>query len=172
MKYNKIQKERDDWEAEKEEIKKMHPIPGEVISLNVGGRNHIQTEKEVLTSVPGSRLAALFSEMHELKKVDEEVFLDRDGVTFEILVNYLRNDRKVFPEFTEKNASNMFHKELQYWGIEQGMAAQLRGLSLPEKIEARPSMPVHQQRASLVFDRDLKMLDAPDDVYSMQNKDE
>lgn len=41
MKYNKIQKERDDWEAEKEEIKKMHPIPGEVISLNVGGRSHI-----------------------------------------------------------------------------------------------------------------------------------
>ena len=41
--------------------------------------------------------------MHELKKIDDEVFLDRDGKTFETLVNYLRNDRKVFPEFEEKN---------------------------------------------------------------------
>jgi|TARA_B110000305_G_C19309414_1_gene573275 hypothetical protein len=41
MKYNKIQKERDDWEAEKEAIKKMHPIEGEVLTLNVGGRNHL-----------------------------------------------------------------------------------------------------------------------------------
>jgi hypothetical protein len=37
--------------------------------------------------------------MHELKIIDDEVFLDRDGKTFEALVNYLRNDRKVFPEF-------------------------------------------------------------------------
>ena len=46
--------------------------------------------------------------MHELKKVEgpngEEVFLDRDGKTFETLINYLRNDRKVFPEFVEKNS--------------------------------------------------------------------
>lgn len=57
--------------------------------------------------------------MHELKKVDDEVFLDRDGHTFETLVNYLRNDRKVFPEFTDKNAENHFYKELHYWGIDQ-----------------------------------------------------
>jgi hypothetical protein len=30
--------------------------------------------------------------MHELKKIGEEVFLDRDGKTFETLVNYLRNE--------------------------------------------------------------------------------
>lgn len=108
--------------------------------------------------------------MHELKKVDDEVFLDRDGDTFETLVNYLRNDRKVFPEFTEKNAQNMFYKELQFWGIEQGLDTQLKGLSFPEKIEARPP-PKHQQRASLVFDRDLKFLDAPED-QSITNKDD
>ena len=90
----------------------MHKIDSEIISLNVGGRAHIHTAKDVLTSVEGSKLAALFSEMHELKKVDDEVFLDRDGSTFETLVNYLRNERKIFPEFTEKNAENMFFKEL------------------------------------------------------------
>jgi hypothetical protein len=50
-----------------------------------------------LRSVPDSTLAKYFSDMHELKKIGDEVFLDRDGKTFETLVNYLRNDRKVFP---------------------------------------------------------------------------
>ena len=57
--------------------------------------------------------------MHELKKVDDEVFIDRDGKTFETLVNYLRNDRKVFPEFTERNAENHFIKELHYWNVDK-----------------------------------------------------
>ena len=57
--------------------------------------------------------------MHELKKVDDEVFLDRDGKTFETLVNYLRNNRKVFPEFSDKNMENHFYKELHYWGIDR-----------------------------------------------------
>ena len=57
--------------------------------------------------------------MHELKKIGEEVFLDRDGKTFETLVNYLRNDRKVFPEFSDKNTEIHFYKELHFWGIDQ-----------------------------------------------------
>jgi len=60
----------------------------------------------------------MFSDMHELKKIDDEVFLDRDGKTFETLVNYLRNDRKVFPEFEDKNRENYFFKELHFWGID------------------------------------------------------
>lgn len=72
----------------------------------------------MLQSVPDSLLAKMFSEMHELKKIDDEVFLDRDGRTFETLVNYLRNDRKVFPEFSDKNQENHFFKELHFWGID------------------------------------------------------
>lgn len=59
--------------------------------------------------------------MHQLKKVDDEVFLDRDGKTFEALVNYLRNERKVFPEFVNRNDENHFYKELHYWGIDLHM---------------------------------------------------
>ena len=118
-KWDLIKVEKDAWEAEKEEIKELHKIDGEIISLNIGGSNHIQTEKDVLQSVEGSKLAKLFSEMHELKKVNEEVFIDRDGKTFETLVNYLRNSRKVFPEFENKNEENMFHKEVNYWGIDK-----------------------------------------------------
>ena len=46
------------------------------------------------------------------------MFLDRDGKTFESLVNYLRNDRKVFPEFENRNDMNMFYKEMHFWGID------------------------------------------------------
>lgn len=56
--------------------------------------------------------------MHELKMVGEEVFIDRDGATFETLINYLRNERRVFPDFAEKNEENMFIKELYFWGID------------------------------------------------------
>jgi len=56
--------------------------------------------------------------MHKLKEIDGEIFLDRDGKTFETLVNYLRNDRKIFPEFSEKNSENHFYKELHFWNID------------------------------------------------------
>lgn len=117
-KYALIKIERDAWAAEKAEISALVKIDSEVVSLNVGGNVHIQTEKEVLQSVPGSLLAKMFSDMHELKKIDGEVFLDRDGKTFETLVNYLRNERRVFPEFVDKNMENHFFKELHWWGID------------------------------------------------------
>lgn len=56
--------------------------------------------------------------MHELKKINDEVFLDRDGRTFNDVINYLRNDRKVYPEFFDKNQEHLFIKELHYWGID------------------------------------------------------
>lgn len=47
-KFDKIQAERDAWEVEKEEIRKRHPIDGQIISLNIGGKIHVKTELEVL----------------------------------------------------------------------------------------------------------------------------
>ena len=117
-KYALIKIERDAWEAEKDEISSLVKLDSEVVRLNIGGNVHIQTEKEVLRSVPNSLLAKMFSDMHELKKINEEVFLDRDGKTFETLVNYLRNERRVFPEFNDKNQENHFFKELHYWKID------------------------------------------------------
>ena len=80
------------------------------------------TEADVLRSVPGSLLAKMFSGLHEPKRVQsqnfgDEVFLDRDGKTFLNLVNYLRNNMTVFPEFMDKNDEVHFFEELKYWGI-------------------------------------------------------
>ena len=74
----------------------------------------MMTERDVLRLCPGSTLEKMFSGMHELKKIDDEVFLDRDGKTFQYLVNYLRNDREVLPEFMDRNDEIHFFKELDF----------------------------------------------------------
>ena len=91
-KHNAIQKERDEWEADKEKIRAMVKMDSEVVALNVGGTHHMMTERDILRQVPGSTLEKFFNGMHELKKIDDKVFLDRDGKSFQYLVNYLRND--------------------------------------------------------------------------------
>lgn len=116
-KYALIKTERELWEDEKAQIQQNCKFDSEVITINSGGKM-IQTETAVLQSVPNSLLAKTFSGMHELKKVDNDVFLDRDGKTFETLVNYLRNDRRVFPDFIYKNDEINFFKELHFWGID------------------------------------------------------
>ena len=109
--------ERQKWEMEKSVVKEMVDMESEVIPLNVGGTHHLMTERAVLTLCKGSVLESMFNGLHELKKINDEVFLDRDGQTFLNLVNYLRNDRFVFPEFLDRNDEIHFFKELDYWKI-------------------------------------------------------
>ena len=99
----KIHQEKDTWEHEKLLIKKKNAVDSDVLRLNVGGTHKIMVSQKVLTSVPDSTLRAMFSGMHTLKRVDDSIFLDRDGTTFQHLVNYLRNDRKIYPEFSSQN---------------------------------------------------------------------
>ena len=77
-----INEERQIWEDEKQFIKDMIKGDSDVVALNVGGTHHMMTERDVLRHVPGSILDTMFNGLHELKKIDEEVFLDRDGKTF------------------------------------------------------------------------------------------
>jgi hypothetical protein len=43
-----IKKERDAWELEKEEIRKLVKLESEVLTLNIGGEKTLKTEKELL----------------------------------------------------------------------------------------------------------------------------
>ena len=98
-KRDQIMAERDQWERDKADIRSRIKLDGEVVALNVGGTHHMMTERDILMSCKGSLLERMFSGLHELKIIDDEVFLDRDGKTFQHLVNYLRNDRQLLPEF-------------------------------------------------------------------------
>ncbi len=112
-----INAERALFENEIDSIKGMVNLESEVLALNVGGTHHLMTEREVLRLCEGSILEKMFSGQHVLKTIDNEVFLDRDGKTFLNLVNYLRNDREVFPDFMDRNDELHFFKELEYWKI-------------------------------------------------------
>jgi len=57
-------------------------LDSEVVALNVGGTHHMMTERDVLRLCEGSILERMFNGLHELKKIENEVFLDRDGKTF------------------------------------------------------------------------------------------
>ena len=95
----------------------MTKMDSEVIALNVGGTHHLMTERDVLCLCRGSTLEKYFAGLTEVKKINEECFLDRDGQTFLHMINYLRNNREVFPDFADRNDEIHFFKELEYWGI-------------------------------------------------------
>ena len=138
-----IAEERRIWEKEKHEIMDLVNIDSEVIALNVGGTHHMMTERDVLRHVPGSTLEKMFNGMHELKKVGDEVFLDRDGRTFQHLVNYLRNKRDTWPEFTDPNDEVHFFKELDWWKIppKEHHARRTTVMSAPGKSLQPPKIP-------------------------------
>lgn len=73
------------------------------------------TELDILTQCTGSLLANYFSGAAEIKKINEEYFLDRDGQTFLHVINYLRNNRDVLPEFHDRNDEIHFFEECKFW---------------------------------------------------------
>jgi hypothetical protein len=75
-----------------------------IVELNVGGVFY-STSVATLTSEPGSKLAKMFDSSKLMK--DEELtlkdskgkyFIDRDGVLFRYILDYLRNKKLVLPE--------------------------------------------------------------------------
>lgn len=106
--------------AEKEAAaEKAKKLQSERLQLDVGG-THIAVGREVLTSVEGSELAALFAPGNDdaLQKQGESVQLDRNGKIFQILVDYLRNEREELPVFADDGEEKAFKAELDYWKIE------------------------------------------------------
>jgi len=60
----------------------------------------------------------MFSNVSTLQRNrDGKIFLDRDGHTFQLLVNYLRGGRFDFPIFESENEKNLFLRELVFWEL-------------------------------------------------------
>lgn len=114
---DKILDEKKAWESEKRMLLTKNGFDQELVNLNVGGTHKVTVSQKVLQLVKNSQLAKMFSGMHELKKVDDAYFIDRDGATFLQLINFLRNDRKIYPEFETANDQKQFSEELIFWGI-------------------------------------------------------
>lgn len=71
-----------------------------IVDLNVGGVTYTTT-KETLLSIKDSLLAAYFKEDSDLKLPKDSqgrYFIDRDGVLFRYILDYMRNRRLILPE--------------------------------------------------------------------------
>ena len=70
-----------------------------------------------MTKVDGSLLQRTFSREYDQKEIDDEIFLDRDPKIFDMMLNYLRNDRKYVPKKVDDESIRLFELELKHWGV-------------------------------------------------------
>ncbi|KAL8582506.1 hypothetical protein ACOMHN_063068 [Nucella lapillus] len=109
---------------------------GEMVELNVGGVLYT-TNKNTLLKVSDSLLASLFSESTASQLVRDskgKVFIDRDGVLFRYILDYLRNLKLVLPEnFHERER---LKQEAEYFGLPDLMSS----LSVGPKASHRASL--------------------------------
>lgn len=91
----------------------------EVIELNVGGV-YYTTTKKTLTSDKNSLLAELVANYNQsisdVKDTKGRLFIDRDGILFRYILDYLRDDEIQFPRgFREKRR---LQKEAEYFKLD------------------------------------------------------
>lgn len=103
-----------------------------IVELNVGGVFY-STSISTLTSEPGSKLAKTFgseaSPETVLKDSKGKYFIDRDGVLFRYILDYLRNKKLVLPENFQE--SKRLATEADFYELPT-LASQLRvPLTLP-----------------------------------------
>jgi len=103
----------------------------QLIELNVGGV-HYSTSLNTLTSESGSKLAQMFEKYPAdsvLKDSKGKYFIDRDGVLFRYILDYLRNKKLVLPEnFQETQRLAM---EADYYQL-PSLVSSLRVSQIPE----------------------------------------
>jgi hypothetical protein len=75
--------------------------------------------RNTLTSVKDSMLRKLFTGSVNLKKIHdgEQIFLDRDPVVFNHMINYLRSNRKFLPKDLPPDLRHQLDLELKFWKV-------------------------------------------------------
>ena len=116
MERQKLEEEKDMWNKEKARIDKIQPL-ADIIDINVGGKDDFSVRKSTLCHVEGSALEAMFSGRHTLQKKEERVFIDRNPLAFQLMIDYIRNSGQLHE--AQKNNHEMLMMELEYWGIDK-----------------------------------------------------
>ncbi|XDV15212.1 hypothetical protein PO909_015342 [Leuciscus waleckii] len=97
----------------------------EIIELNVGGQVYV-TRHSTLLSVPNSLLWTMFSQKTPTELTTDSkgrFFLDRDGFLFRYILDYLRDQTLVLPDYFKEKASLL--KEAEYFQLQE-LARRLR----------------------------------------------
>ena len=119
--YDNLRRHQEEWRKELQLVQEKCNLLSPVLTLNIGGTKSVQVSKGLMTSIPGSFLEKTFSGYHQHTKLNDHIFIDRDGPTFEHLINYLRHKRSYVPTFQNKNEEELFYAELSFWGIDPGL---------------------------------------------------
>jgi len=90
----------------------------DIITINIGGQEVVETLRSVLTSIPNTGLEAKFSGRipYDLDSKGR-VFVDRDAGPFKMVLSYLRTGGKFMPMDENPDTLLLFKLELDYWGI-------------------------------------------------------
>ncbi|XP_028140525.2 BTB/POZ domain-containing protein KCTD16 [Diabrotica virgifera virgifera] len=98
-----------------------------VIELNVGGVAYTTTLKS-LTSQPDSLLHAIFTGREPIiKDAKNRYFLDRDGVLFRYVLDFLRDGNVVLPEcFRERERLKTEAEKYMLHGLVEAIASETR----------------------------------------------
>lgn len=100
-------------DASEQEIPTSSHSMVEVVRLDVGGTK-FKVSRSLIEQYPNTMLARLVSDTWQQHR-DHEVFIDRDGETFRLVLTYMR-DHKVYVPM--KLAKKTILTELEYFGFE------------------------------------------------------
>lgn len=103
----------------------------EIVELNVGGQVYV-TRHATLLAVPNSRLWSMFSQQDPAELVRDSkgrFFIDRDGVLFRYILDYLRNLTVVLPDYFRERAS--LQKEADFYQLHE-LSKRLRSLMIKD----------------------------------------
>jgi hypothetical protein len=93
----------------------LHQFQTSAITLNVGG-NKFTTTLGTLTSLPGTKLALMFSGRFEMKAAEDgSYFIDRDGTHFRHILNFLRD--KSFKPLLGPEAMQELIREAEHYNL-------------------------------------------------------
>jgi hypothetical protein len=140
-KCERMNEDQKDWEKEKEKISRTNHFENNEIKLDIGGQSFTTTQS-TLTRFPDTMIGAMFSGHHALKKNDAGAFfIDRDGMHFRLILNFLRSPEK-FEFDLDANVLKELRTEAEFYGLEGRMFPFTTVVSKEEYLEAALAMPI------------------------------
>jgi hypothetical protein len=142
---DEMNKDKRDWEKEKESIARTYHFKDNEIDLNVGGQ-HFTTTLTTLTRFPDTMIGAMFSGRHDLKKNHAGAFfIDRDGRHFHQILNFLRS-----PETYQLNMETDLKGEADFYGLGDLM------FSVAPLTLAQPRFVKSEQGHNVIISQDIQ----------------
>lgn len=141
-----------------------------IVTLDIGGKT-FRVLRETILKYPESTLAQVLTgkDTHNLIKVDNSYFFDRNPHYFEVVLDFMRNGKLIKPD---KLSSESLAEELKFWKIKAAPGHEAEPSRIPDapfKVD-----PLHEQiDATLVVSMDEiePTLLIPDELQATQGYD-